>query len=870
MFKLKNVKLKPKLISLFVAVGVIPLAVVGVWSAILSSDALMEGQYSQLRALRDVKHSELSNYFNDRRVDLQVLTHTVESLERESLRKLESVRVNQAQAAENYLRQINVTPEMLTPGGEVADALQEITANRQGLGETGETYFAQRAGERIILRSDITTMSDELVFGYDATEIAPQYLEAAVDGEEGTEVFVDSSGKLVMASYAPMDVPGMDWGVVTKEDLREAITPEIEGSAGDYYDNFVEEYGYYDLFLINPDGYIFYSVAEEADFQTNILTGPYAESSLGVAVREAAEAEDFAFGDFEPYEPSGGEPAAFIADAVMNQGKVSLFVALQLPLDRVNSIMQERTGMGETGETYLVGPDKLMRSDSFLDPENHSVSASFSNPQTGSVDTVAANEALQGTTDAKIITDYVGGQVLSAYRPVQVYDTTWALLAEINETEVRQPVRSLIVSIIIVGAVAAVLVAVLALLIALSIARPMIKGVDFAREVAEGDLTTTIDVDQKDEIGMLADALRNMVQRLRGVVNDIAGASNNVSSGSQQLSSSAQEMSQGSTEQAANTEEVSSSMEEMDSNIQQNADNAAETQKIAEKASKDAERGGQSVQQTVEAMRNIAEKIGIIEEIARNTNLLALNAAIEAARAGEHGKGFAVVAAEVRRLAERSQKAAAEISDLSGNSVAVAEEAGQLLQALVPDITKTAELVQEISAASAEQRSGSQQVTQAITQLDQVVQQNASQAEEMSSMAEELSGQADQLQQTISFFTVGRDGGSGRGGTAAQGGESRAQRGASGGGEATTGHSARALPQSTGRSGGGSGAAAGASGGSPAAGSRGGSQSGGSSRSSSQGQSTGAARTGGEEETGITVAQNGGSHDESDEDFEEF
>jgi len=862
MFRLKNVKLKPKLISLFLAVGVIPLAVVGVWSALLSSDALMEGQYGQLRAVRDVKQSELKNYFHDRRVDLEVLTHTVESLEREALRKLEAVRSNQAQAAENYLRQVNVSADMLVPGGELARTLQEITANRQGLGETGETYFGQRVGDRIILRSDITTMGDNLVFGYDATEIAPEYFEAAVDGEEGTEVFLDSSGKLVMASYAPLNVAGMNWGIVTKEDVDEAITPEIEGTTGDYYDIFVEEYGYYDLFLIDPDGYIFYTVAEEADYQTNILTGPYSDSSLGNAVREAAEAEDFAFGDFEPYEPSGGEPAAFIADAVVNQGELSLFVALQLPLDQVNTIMQERTGMGETGETYLVGPDKLMRSDSFLDQESHSVSASFGNPDTGSVDTVAANEALQGTTDAKIITDYLGGQVLSAYRPVEVYDTTWALLAEINEAEVRQPVRSLIVSIIIVGLVAAVLVAILALLIAMSIARPMIKGVDFARSVAEGDLAANIDVDQKDEIGMLADALRGMVQRLRGVVSDISGASDNVSSGSQQLSSSAQEMSQGSTEQAANTEEVSSSMEEMDSNIQQNADNAAETQKIAEKAAKDAEQGGKSVQQTVEAMRNIAEKIGIIEEIARNTNLLALNAAIEAARAGEHGKGFAVVAAEVRRLAERSQKAAAEISDLSGNSVAVAEEAGQLLEALVPDITKTAELVQEISAASAEQRSGSQQVTQAITQLDQVVQQNASQAEEMSSMAEELSGQADQLQQTISFFSLGSAGAqAGAGGVMAAG--ARRAKGTSGGAESSGEKSGRgeqqALPQSTARASGQSGAAAGT-----AEGRASGAQSAG-----GQG-SAGRPKKGKQEETGITVPLNTGQQEESDDDFEEF
>jgi methyl-accepting chemotaxis protein len=217
-------------------------------------------------------------------------------------------------------------------------------------------------------------------------------------------------------------------------------------------------------------------------------------------------------------------------------------------------------------------------------------------------------------------------------------------------------------------------------------------------------------------------------------------------------------MSRGASQQAASSEELSSSMQQMDSSIQQNADNAGETERIAQKAADDARESGQSVNQTLEAMRQIAEKISIIEEIARNTNLLALNAAIEAARAGEQGKGFAVVASEVRKLAERSQTAAAEISELSTSSVEVAEEAGRRINELVPDIRRTAELVQEISAASAEQRNGSSQVSKAITELDEVVQQNASQAEEMSSMAEELSAQSERLKGTVSFFRLA-DGG---------------------------------------------------------------------------------------------------------------
>ena len=273
-----------------------------------------------------------------------------------------------------------------------------------------------------------------------------------------------------------------------------------------------------------------------------------------------------------------------------------------------------------------------------------------------------------------------------------------------------------------------------------------------AETISQGDLTVNVaPLCDEDTLGA---ALKTMLDRLRGVVHEIVGASQNVASGSEQLSSSAETLSQGANEQASATEEASASMEEMAANIKQTAENAAQTEKIARQSSVDAQSSGEAVKQAVKAMQTIAEKISIVQEIARQTDLLALNAAVEAARAGEHGRGFAVVASEVRKLAERSQAAATEISALSSETVGAAQNAGSMLDKLVPDIKRTAELVEEITAACREQDIGANQVNQAIQQLDKVTQQNAAAAEETSATSIELSAQAEQLQTVISYFRL--------------------------------------------------------------------------------------------------------------------
>jgi methyl-accepting chemotaxis protein len=297
----------------------------------------------------------------------------------------------------------------------------------------------------------------------------------------------------------------------------------------------------------------------------------------------------------------------------------------------------------------------------------------------------------------------------------------------------------------------------LALTIIRGIVGPIRRAVGLAEAVAGGDLQTTVTKDAADEVGQLLGALGTMTDRLRETLAQVRAGAAAVSAASTQVAQTAQSLSQGTSEQAASVEETTAGLEEMSASITQNAENARQTETMALQGVRDAEASGEAVKQTVSAMTTITEKIGIIEDIAYQTNLLALNAAIEAARAGEHGRGFAVVATEVRKLAERSQVAATAITDVAGSSTAVAAQSGSRLAELVPAIRRTAELVQEVAAASREQASGVNQINQAMGQVDQVTQRGAAAAEELASTATELAAQAESLQRLVSFFRVDHD-----------------------------------------------------------------------------------------------------------------
>jgi methyl-accepting chemotaxis protein len=321
-------------------------------------------------------------------------------------------------------------------------------------------------------------------------------------------------------------------------------------------------------------------------------------------------------------------------------------------------------------------------------------------------------------------------------------------------------VRNTMVLILVIGVIFGIAVS---LYITRSITDPIGIVVGVVEKMAAGDLRESPTVDRSDETGRLLAAVKAMVEKLGEVIGEVRGGAEALTAASAQVSSTSQNLSQGTGEQAASVEETTSSLEEMSASITQNAENSRQTESMANEGARNADESGKAVGETVGAMKTIAEKISIIEEIAYQTNLLALNAAIEAARAGEHGRGFAVVATEVRKLAERAQKAAKEIGEQAGSSVKVAEKSGVLIAELVPAIRKTADLVQEVAAASQEQSAGVAQVSKAMAQVDQVTQRNASAAEELSSTAEEMSSQAEALLQVIAFFQVRDLGHAGRG-----------------------------------------------------------------------------------------------------------
>ncbi len=613
------------------------------------------------------------------------------------------------------------------------DRLNAIMGERAGLGKTGETYLV---GPDKLMRSDAYLDPDHhsvvASFKYpEKGKVETISADAALGGRTGAEVINDYNGNPVLSAYTPVKVGSLTWGLLAEIDVAEAFSP-VDDNGDAFFAKYQQMYGYYDLFLINPDGYIFYTAAKEADYQTNIIEGTYSGSNLGRLVRQVIGSGQFGVADFEPYAPSNDEPAAFIAQPVVHNEKVEAIVALQISLEAIDGIMQERAGMGKTGETYLIGPDKLMRSNSYLDPANHSVKASFANPSTGQVDTRGANDALAGKENTDIIIDYNGNRVLSAYTPIHIGDITWAMLVEIDENEVISEsvaAEHLLRRIWIIGIVSMIIAAAVILM-----------GVFIAR---------------------------NMSKTLRRITYSLSEGSDQVASASGQVSSASQSLAEGASEQAASIEETSASLEEMSSMTRQNAENALQADALMKETNQVVGQAGETMRGLDKSMQEIAAAseetskiIKTIDEIAFQTNLLALNAAVEAARAGEAGAGFAVVADEVRNLSLRAAEAARNTAGLIEETVKTVHSGleyvsrtGQAFGNVTESASKVGSLVDEIAAASNEQAQGIGQVNTAVTEMDGIIQKNAASAEESAAAAEQLNAQAEQMKSIVSELT---------------------------------------------------------------------------------------------------------------------
>ncbi len=701
--------LRKKLVFAFLAVGIIPFAVMAIVSFYKAQTALERQAFNQMTSMREVKKGEVERYLQT--IKDQVLTYSEDHMI--------------VSAMAEFIRDYHSFVEQNQIEGSIGESLRNKLAEYYQ--QDFSTVYRQQNNNK-------TPDVGSILSGLGLDTVALQYH------------YISANPNPLGSKDALMAAP--DQSDYSKTHAK--YHPVIR--------NFLQKFGYYDIFLIDSQtGNIMYSVFKELDFATSLKNGPYAHTNFAQAFSKAnaaSSADTAIFTDFKQYFPSYEAPAGFVASPIYQNGQKIGVLVFQFPIDTLNTVMKQRAGMGETGETYLIGNDLLMRSDSFLDPTNRTVAASFTHPTTGKVDTEASRAALAGKTGEGLILDYNGNPVLSAYTPLPFEGLEWALLAEIDEAEAFAAVRSLLWLALLVacGGIAAIIGT--ALLLSRAIVKPVQGVVESLTDLAqgEGDLTSRLPVVSGDEIGQLAARFNDFMEKLQTMIKDIIKGVNTLSSSSSELTIIAQQMSANAEQTsgkaqlvATATEEVSSNIssvsaameqsstntamvasaaEEMTATINEIAHNAENAREISHQAVKQTRSASEKMAELGQAANQIGKITETITEISEQTNLLALNATIEAARAGEAGKGFAVVANEIKELARQTAQATLDIrrqiegvQNSTGGTIERIDQVGEVINQVNEIVSTIATAVEEQSVATKEI---AENITQASTGIDEV------------------------------------------------------------------------------------------------------------------------------------------------------